>query len=372
MVLQHTVTAAYSDSDSAAGSTLRPAYGYPPPHMAYGYPPYGHPPTQHHPAFPPHAFPPHGYSYRHGIPIEHHLPYPPHHLPYLPHPVVGIGLHGIANGTYGYGHGIPTEHHPPYSPHHHPTTLLHATAGLQQQPPPPPPQQQPINAMRLQQNNVSITAHGNIEENTVDDVRRRTTINPRKCARLVEGLVVINTKATTPAVPCNVDDDDTEKCKVTVLESSTSWSSITSITMPLALPSLERELTPTWVSLCNAIATLKGGDDEDTTSANTEKVVHSVDQLHRIESELQQVRYNRRRTELEIRQLLEECNELEIRQLLVELQLQQTQRTVQQLVVTEEQEEVNKLLPFIPFDGMLSLDDVLMAEQLCQARRRKR
>ena len=206
----------------------------------------------------------------------------------------------------------------------------------------------------------------------MDDVRRRTTINPRKCARLVEGLVVINTKATTPAVPCNVDDDDTEKCKVTVLESSTSWSSITSITMPLALPSLERELTPTWVSLCDAIATLKGGDDEDTTSANTEKDVHSVDQLHRIESELQQVRYNRRRTELEIRQLLEECNELEIRQLLVELQLQQTQRTVQQLVVTEEQEEVNKLLPFIPFDGMLSLDDVLMAEQLCQARRRKR
>ena len=183
----------------------------------------------------------------------------------------------------------------------------------------------------------------------MDDVRRRTTINPRKCARLVEGLVVINTKATTPAVPCNVDDDDTEKCKVTVLESSTSWSSITSITMPLALPSLERELTPTWVSLCNAIATLKGGDDEDTTLANTEKDVHSVDQqLHRIESELQQVRYNRSRTELEIRQLL------------VELQLQQTPRTVQQLVVTEEQEEVNELLPFIPVGGMLSPDDVMI------------
>ena len=35
-------------------------------------------------------------------------------------------------------------------------------------------------------------AHINIEENAVDDVRRRTNTNPRKRARLVDGLVVVN------------------------------------------------------------------------------------------------------------------------------------------------------------------------------------
>merc|ERR1719506_874215 len=57
-------------------------------------------------------------------------------------------------------------------------------------------------------------AHNNIEENTVDDIRRRTTTNPRKRARLVEGLVVVNintnnTNSFYKEQPMQDEDEDT-------------------------------------------------------------------------------------------------------------------------------------------------------------------